>query len=70
MPPLPAEQSADQVYLTARQVVHRYGRKSLVWLWRLLRRDAQFPRPLEIGGQRYWPLADLEAYERARRQAA
>lgn len=54
----------EPIYLTARQVLNRYGRKSTIWLYRIVKRDPKFPRPLYIGGQKYFRLSDLEAYDR------
>ena len=52
------------VRLTAPQVRHRYGSRSDMWLWRLLKNEASgFPKPLIINGRRYWRLEDLEAWE-------
>ena len=36
-------------YLNTKQVLGRYGGKSEMWLWRILRNDSRFPRPLVIG---------------------
>lgn len=53
---------SNTVYLTARQVCERYGRSS-IWVYRRVKNDPQFPRPIFIAGQKYFRLADLEAYE-------
>jgi predicted DNA-binding transcriptional regulator AlpA len=55
----------NDVLLTARQVRQRYGGKSDVWLWRALRSESQFPRPIYIRSQRYFRLRDLLAFESA-----
>jgi predicted DNA-binding transcriptional regulator AlpA len=55
----------DDCFLTAVQVRQRYGDASDMWLWRLLRDDSNFPRPIEIRKRRYWKLSDLIAWERA-----
>jgi predicted DNA-binding transcriptional regulator AlpA len=60
----PADDS-DDCFLTAVQVRQRYGNASDMWLWRLLRDDSNFPRPIEIRKRRYWKLSDLIAWERA-----
>lgn len=63
--------SDTTLYLTAGQVRLRYGGRSDMWLHRNLHRpDSGFPRPLRLNGRRYWLLADLESYERARMVAA
>jgi predicted DNA-binding transcriptional regulator AlpA len=60
----------NQTYMPAGQVLRRYGRRNLVWLWRLLRNDPTFPKPLFICNQRYWLISDLEAWEASKRQVA
>lgn len=56
---------ADDVFLSARQVLDRYG-VSAMSLWRWLRDDKlNFPAPIYIGRFRYWRAADLFAWERA-----
>jgi hypothetical protein len=59
-----------EVYLTAPQVRQRYGNKSDMWLWRMLRDEPNFPRPTIIRRQRYFRLRDLVAYETACRKEA
>jgi len=44
-----------------------------MWIDRLMKRDATFPRPVYIGRYRYWDLQAIESYERdvaAKRAAA
>jgi predicted DNA-binding transcriptional regulator AlpA len=57
-------------YIPARLVWERYSITSMT-LWRWLH-DAElgFPQPLYIGRFRYWKLADLEAWESAKREVA
>jgi hypothetical protein len=59
-----------EVYLTAPQVRQRYGNKSDMWLWRVLREEPSFPQPIVIRRQRYFRLRDLIAYEDACRREA
>ena len=54
---------AEGVYLTTRQVAKRYNRSNTVWVYRRVKGDPNFPRPIYIGGQKYFRLADLEAYD-------
>jgi predicted DNA-binding transcriptional regulator AlpA len=56
---------SDDYFLTAVQVRRRYGNASDMWLWRRLRDDSNFPRPIEIRKRRYWKLSELIAWERA-----
>ena len=55
----------DDVLIPAPQVRKRYGGRSDMWLWRLLR-DAKsgFPQPFVINRRRYWRLSDLANWER------
>jgi hypothetical protein len=34
-----------------------------MWLWRQLRYDPDFPRPIIINTRRYWWLSSLKNYE-------
>jgi hypothetical protein len=52
--------------LTAAQVKRRYGNASDMWLWRRLHDSSGFPQPLFICGRRFWRMAALIAWERAR----
>ncbi|HZV03636.1 MAG TPA: hypothetical protein VE999_00970 [Gemmataceae bacterium] len=54
------------VYLSAAQVLARYGGRSDSWLDRKLAKDPKFPKPIYFGRRlRLFRLDDLEAYERA-----
>ena len=55
----------SSTYLTASQVKQRYGGRSDMWLFRALRDDPDFPKPMKLRGQRYWRLATLVAWEEA-----
>jgi predicted DNA-binding transcriptional regulator AlpA len=52
-------------YSTARQVCDRYGGRSDMWLWRILKNDPRFPRPMTTGpGKlRLFDDDDLDAYD-------
>jgi len=59
----------QQIFLTGPQVQARYQR-SHVSIWRWVRDPALgFRQPLQINRLNYWRLADLEAWEAARRVA-
>jgi hypothetical protein len=60
---MPQEQP---VYITSRQLRDRYGGVSHMWIERRLAEDSEFPKPVFFGKRRFWPLARLEAYERAK----
>ena len=49
-------------YLTGPETRRRYGR-SAVWLWRRLRSDPTFPRPVVIDGHNYFDEAELDGYD-------
>jgi predicted DNA-binding transcriptional regulator AlpA len=53
------------VYINARQLRDRYGGVSHMWVERKLAGDPEFPKPTYFGARRYWPLSDIEAWERA-----
>jgi hypothetical protein len=58
------KQSEPEIFLTAPQLRQRFGGKSDMWLWRLLREEPRFPKPLMIRRNRYWRLSAIEAFER------
>jgi predicted DNA-binding transcriptional regulator AlpA len=54
-------------YLGSRAVRRRYGDISDMSLWRWLHDEKlNFPKPTIIQKRRYWRIAELEAWERAR----
>lgn len=55
---------SSAVWITAKQVCERYGGRSLMWLWRKLHDDANFPRATYFGRIQFFSVAELEAYER------
>jgi hypothetical protein len=60
-------------YSTANQVCERYGGRSLMWLWRLLKSDPRFPRPFTTGSSGKLRLFDddeLDAYDEIVRAAS
>lgn len=61
---VPVPQGA--VYISARQYCQRLGGRSIQTLDRMIKRDADFPRPVVMGRLRYFKIADIEAYERAK----
>lgn len=53
-------------YLPSRDLRERY-RVSDMSIWRWLRDDKlAFPKPTVINGRRYWLIAEIEQWERAR----
>jgi predicted DNA-binding transcriptional regulator AlpA len=53
-----------RTYLTATQVRARYGGRSSMWLWRKLKHDPSFPRPLVMGrSTRLFSVDELDAYD-------
>jgi predicted DNA-binding transcriptional regulator AlpA len=60
----------SETYLTAPQLRERFGGRSDVWLWRLLKDEqANFPKPVIIRKCRYFPLSEVEAWVAANRAA-
>ncbi len=61
-------QDTGETYITAPQLRARFGGRSDVWLWRLLRdARANFPRPVKVRSYRYFRLSEIEAWEEAHR---
>jgi predicted DNA-binding transcriptional regulator AlpA len=48
--------------IRARAVCGFFGGVSRMWIHRRLADDAAFPKPVWIGGERFFRLAELEAY--------
>lgn len=68
--PAPAKQKliappAGAVWISAKQVLARYGGRSDMWLVRKLKADADFPKPAYSGRLRFFRLDELEAYDKA-----
>jgi predicted DNA-binding transcriptional regulator AlpA len=63
-PPNTAHNPNPKLYVTAPQLLERYGSRSTMWLDRIMKTDAAFPRPIYIGRFRFWDLYQIEAYER------
>jgi predicted DNA-binding transcriptional regulator AlpA len=52
-------------YLTSAQVLERYGGRSQMWLWRRLKYDPRFPKPLKISGRQYFDEEALDRFDHA-----
>jgi hypothetical protein len=46
-------------------VMQRYGGVSASWLWRREHDGSGFPRPIRIGGRKFYDVAALDAYDAA-----
>jgi predicted DNA-binding transcriptional regulator AlpA len=57
-------------YLAAPHVRERYDGRSAMWLWRKLKHDTKFPRPVVISGRRFFDESELDAYDEASRMEA
>lgn len=57
-------------YISAPQLLDRYGGRSHMWLVRKLAADPKFPKPVYFGRLRFFEIAALEQYERQRAQEA
>jgi predicted DNA-binding transcriptional regulator AlpA len=55
----------DRRYLTSAQTCARYGGKSVTWLWRRVKHDPSFPKPLKIHNRLYFEIGELDAYDDA-----
>jgi hypothetical protein len=60
-----SKNSANEVFLTGRQVRQRYANASEMWLWRREHDASGFPLPVVIAGRKLWKLSALEAWERS-----
>jgi predicted DNA-binding transcriptional regulator AlpA len=56
-------------YLTGPQVRRRYGNKSHVWLWRQIKFNPDFPKPIDINGRHHFDENEMDAYDEACRAA-
>jgi predicted DNA-binding transcriptional regulator AlpA len=54
---------ADAIWLTSNQVCARYGGKSQMWLWRKIKRNPDFPKPVYFGRMMMFLVAELDAYD-------
>lgn len=64
------ERRRKKSYSTAVQVRQRYGGRSAMWLWRKLKVDPKFPRPLDMGPNlKLFDDDELNAYDDALRAA-
>jgi hypothetical protein len=57
-------------YATASQVRERYGGRSAMWLWRRMKDDPRFPKPLVIAKRLYFDLDLLDAYDQGARRSS
>ncbi|WP_369720052.1 helix-turn-helix transcriptional regulator [Bradyrhizobium sp. LLZ17] len=57
--------TTSDLYLKTRQVQHRYGGCSHMFIERRLKNDPTFPRPVFMGRLRFWKLSELEQWEQA-----
>ena len=63
------QQSNDSEYLTAAQVMTRYGGVSHMWLLRRMAKD-HFPKPIYFGRLRFWRRTEIESWECSKAQRA
>lgn len=54
----------DAVWMSAKQLLARYGGRSEMWLNRKLMADAEFPRPMYSGRLRFFKIDELKEYEK------
>jgi predicted DNA-binding transcriptional regulator AlpA len=57
-------------YYSGPQVLERYGGRSSMWLWRRVKYDPKFPRPILIGKRRFFDEDELDAFDEASRMEA
>lgn len=57
-----SSEEAKPTLIRTRGLQNFFGGVSRMWLHRRLRGDAQFPKPVWIGGERFFRLEELEQY--------
>jgi hypothetical protein len=57
-------------YSTGPQVLERYGGRSAMWLWRREHHDPKWPKPVVIGGRKFYDEDELDAYDAASKMEA
>lgn len=62
-------QSNNSEYLTAAQMMARYGGVSHMWLLRRTAKD-DFPKPVYFGRLRFWRRTEIEQWERSKAVAS
>ena len=61
----------DRIWITAGQVLARYGDISAMTLWRWVRDPKMgFPKPVYLNRRRYWDLDALDAFDANLRELA
>lgn len=53
---------ADDLLVPASAVRKKLGNVSDMTLWRRLKHDPQFPRPIVMAGRRYWWESTIDKY--------
>lgn len=61
-PPKDESGRADDVLLPSSSVREKLGGVSDMTLWRRLKYDPQFPRPIIMAGRRYWWESSIDGY--------
>lgn len=54
----------DALWLTSKQVRNRYGGKSEMWLWNMVKNDPHFPKPAYQGRMQIYSVQELDEYDR------
>lgn len=55
---------AGAIWMTSNQVCARYGGKSHMWLWRKVKCDPAFPKPVYFGRMMMFSVAEQDEYDR------
>ena len=63
------QQANDSEFLTAAQLMARYGGASHMWLIRRMAKDG-FPKPVYFGRLRFWRRTEVEQWERSKAVAS
>jgi hypothetical protein len=54
----------DAKWITSKQLGRRYGGKSSMWIWRKVKTDPDFPRPIYDGRLQLFSVEEVENYDR------
>jgi len=63
-PHAPKTVPAGAIWMTSNQVCARYGGKSHMWLWRKIKYDPAFPKPVYFGRLMMFLVAEQDEYDR------
>lgn len=63
-PHAPKTVPTGAIWMTSNQLCARYGGKSHMWLWRRIKYDPCFPKPIYFGRMMMFSVAEQDEYDR------